>query len=390
MQFKDIHFYNSLKKEMRDIVRRNQIPHNILLDAQDGIPAVSLAIAWAQYMNCDSPKEEDSCGICSSCQKFQALQHPDLMFVYPVVKKGSATVSSENYLPEWRQLFDKYGVYWSNEQWLEMLNLENKQAVIYNEDASILVDRLSYAIVEAKYRCVIIYQLEKMTESGCNKLLKLMEEPPDNTIFITVSNHSERLLETIYSRMQRFELPLLSFQEVKEALVSINPSLEEDNISLKRLVNLSQGLISKALLSQKDTHINERNFLYLEILIKGLNSREFIVFRTLGEQMQKDGREAAICFFDYLEESFRLLYRFLITREMPKYLKTEDRKRIEFFLGVVSIENIRDLYLCTEQAIQDIKGNVSTKIVVFSTLLEYTRILSSAIKRSKIYRKRYK
>ncbi len=381
MQFKDIDAYDSLKNHFRSLKKTKKIHHNLLLEIQDGMPGIAMALAWTQYLNCEQATEEDSCGECPSCKQIQQLQHPDLHFIFPVINSAGAETPPDNFLPQWREMNKQFGVYWEYQDWLQALNPENKQPTIYANDAPALLNKLNLTISQAKYRCVIIYLPEKMNEVTSNKLLKTMEEPPERTLFISISIHPEKLLETVYSRMQVLEMPLLSSEELGKAVLKKSPHLEDRPLDLERIVLQAQGLAGKAIkLSQKDKN-DSLKLRYLEPLFRTFFTRELIVFRTLGEQFQLDGRETALQMMDYFEEAFRILYRQHCSGEFPIYIEDEEKKIMMILKDCITSRNIKEIYHYTEQAIQHIRGNVSTKSTIFDTFIHYLSVIAPEIKR---------
>lgn len=385
MQFKDIDGYEGLKQHLRDMAQSGRIPHNLLLEIQDGMPGISMAIAWAQYLNCAQPHDGDSCGTCQSCRQMERLEHPDLHFIYPVINSSGEDTPSDNFAPKWREFIKKYGVYADYEEWVQILNPEKEQPTIYSNDAYALERKLQLTIGQSVYRCIIIYQPDKMSEAMSNKLLKTMEEPPERTLFISVSFRPERILETIYSRMQPIEMMPLSRQEVEAALLRYNPNLATAPQLLESILRRSQGLVGRARKLITDNNANtKRNINYLDLLTRTIISKDLIVFRTLSEQLEMDGRETAIAVLDYFEECFRFLFRQSISEELVAPLSADELFILKKLKGCVTQNNISQLYTLTEQAILHIRGAISPKIVLFDTFIRYTSAIAPELKKKKV------
>lgn len=202
MRFADIQGNAHVVEALRTMVDRGRIPHAILLHEDDGGGAFPLLLAFLQYLYCGNRTDGDSCGSCPSCNKVSKLIHPDVHFVFPVVSKGSSesTVSpSLLYLPKWRELLSENPSF-REAEYNEALGFEQKSTVITVAEASSILSRLSLSAVEGGYRSVVMYLPEKMNPSAANKLLKMVEEPPGNTLFLMVTHAPERVLTTIYSR----------------------------------------------------------------------------------------------------------------------------------------------------------------------------------------------
>lgn len=223
------------------MVQHNRLSHALLFLGKEGSGALSLAMAFSQYLVCEqingkikppmesslfgepepannqSPNLLDSCGVCSACIKANQLIHPDIHFSYPVVPKkpGDKPVSTD-YIAEWRAFFlmHPYGnVY----DWLQFIGAENKQGNITSEECNDITRKISLKSFESEYKVLVIWMPEYLTKNG-NKLLKLIEEPPPNTLFLLVAENEDLILPTILSRTQLVKIPLLTNLEVESAL----------------------------------------------------------------------------------------------------------------------------------------------------------------------------
>lgn len=378
MQFRDIIGYESLKNELRRISATGHIPHNILFDMEDGMPGVGLALAWIQYLNCLAPHGGDSCGVCAHCKMLSQLAYPDVHYIFPVVNATDVETPSDNFLGQWREMFAAEGAYFDHEIWLRYLKAGKQQPVIYSKDAIALEHKLSIASSEGGYRMVIIYQPDRMNEAAANKLLKLMEEPPEKTIIVSVCFAVEQLLETILSRMQRFELLPLSQDELKIGLQQFYPQAQEKD--LMRAALRSDGILLRArqILSNDTTMAKYTE--YFGQLIGDIVRKDVVALRKLSEKMDGEGREWIIAALISFEECFRLSFTGNFTGANSN-LSTDGEQAIFIALnGVIAPSNIESIYRTTESAIRHVRGNVSAKMVLFDTFLRYTAALSPALK----------
>ena len=204
MKFADIEGNAPLVEALRSMVDRGRIPHAILFHEDDGGGAIPIILAFLQYLYCTGHSESDSCGTCPSCNKVGKLIHPDIHFVYPVASAGKSssdsTVSpSLPYIPKWRELVAA-DPYFTEAQFNEALGMEQKSTVITVAEAASVLSRLSLSAVEGGYRTVVMYLPEKMNAPTANKLLKMIEEPPEKTLFLLVTHNPEKVLVTIFSR----------------------------------------------------------------------------------------------------------------------------------------------------------------------------------------------
>ena len=216
MLFKDIIGQVATKQQLRQAVREGRIPHAQLFTGVAGIGKLQLALAYAQYLNCPNRTEEDSCGTCPTCLQFQHLQHPDLHFAFPIVKTEDYD-RCDDYLDSWRQIIlEKH--YFDLDDWHKALGLETKQSMIYEKESQEILRKLSLKAYGNGYKIMIIWQPEKMNATSANKLLKLLEEPPAQTLFLLISEHPEQLLSTIQSRVQVVRVPRLEKETIAAAL----------------------------------------------------------------------------------------------------------------------------------------------------------------------------
>jgi DNA polymerase III subunit delta' len=242
MSFKNVIGQTEVKQQLVELVQHNRLSHALLFLSSEGSGALSLAIAFAQYIVCekvngkgqtfsvpllfgDEPqlqaKEErptDACGICAACIKAQQLIHPDIHFSYPVIPKkpGDKPVST-NYITEWREFISRHP-YGNVYDWLQFIGAENKQGNITAHECNDIIHKLSLKSFESEYKILIMWMPEYLGNEG-NKLLKLIEEPPANTLFIFVAENESLILQTILSRTQLVKIPALETIDIENALI---------------------------------------------------------------------------------------------------------------------------------------------------------------------------
>ena len=260
MQFDEIIGQRQVKQHLVDLVQRNRLSHALLFLSKEGNGSLSLAIALGQYVTCEkaNPKaslfEEkaksaksraltDSCGMCPSCLKAQQLIHPDIHFSYPVVtkKSGSPPISTD-YISEWREFIKTYP-YGNIYDWLQFIGAENKQGNITAQECNDIIRKLSLKSFESEYKILILWMPEYLGNEG-NKLLKLIEEPPPNTLFILVAESESLILPTIVSRCQLIKIPALETHEIEEALINRNKTNKE---TARQAAIVSEGNYREAL-----------------------------------------------------------------------------------------------------------------------------------------------
>jgi len=243
MQFSKIINQQEVKQQLVELIQHNRLSHALLFLSKEGGGALSLALALAQYLTCEkaNPKSQsqnstaslfeepttsnlksqtsnDSCGVCPSCTKANQLVHPDIHFSYPVVTKKSGTPPlSVDYITEWREFINNYP-YGNVYDWLQFIGAENKQGNITANECNDIIRKLSLKSFESEYKILIMWMPEYLGAEG-NKLLKLIEEPPPNTLFILVAENETLLLPTIVSRCQMIKIPMLETTDIETALI---------------------------------------------------------------------------------------------------------------------------------------------------------------------------
>lgn len=220
MQFSRIPGQHSLKRRLIQTVKENRVSHAQLFYGPEGSGKLAMAVAYAQYINCPGRTAEDSCGHCLSCIKYEKLIHPDFHFILPVAvtKKISKNPVTREFLPEWRELLLSKGCYVSLHDWYEKIELENKQAFINADDCNEIIKTLNYKAYEAEYKVMILWMVEKLFHAAAPKILKILEEPPDKTLFILISANPDQIIPTILSRTQPVKFPKVDDAVVLEVL----------------------------------------------------------------------------------------------------------------------------------------------------------------------------
>ena len=246
MLFKEIIGNSTIKQQLIDTVKKNRVSHAQLFFGNTGNGKLALALAYAQYLNCENKTDIDSCGDCSSCFKYKNLSHPDLHLIFPVLKMpGSKTSTSDNFVNKWRS-FVLENPYASLNDWSEIFDSNNKtgkQFLIYKDEADVIHQKLTLKNFESPYRVVLIWMPEKMNLEASNKLLKLFEEPPKGTIFLLISTSPNKLLPTIISRLQKIKVPDFTKNDI---LTYLDKSLIDTEKS-KKLIAITGSNLGKIL-----------------------------------------------------------------------------------------------------------------------------------------------
>ena len=248
MRFADVIGNASVARMLASMADNSRVAHALLLYENEGSGALPLALAYVQYLCCQNPHDGDSCGECPSCRQISKLIYPDMHFVFPV-NKGPKTnddkPTSESYLKCWRELVLQYP-YFTEAQLQKALGVENKNTLIAVAEAQKLISKLSLTSVADSYKSVIFYLPEKMNQETANRLLKIVEEPPEKTIFIFITHSPEKVLQTIFSRCQSIRVLPLSREEAAKVRALSPFDQDEDESSYMDIFSDLMGALMRS------------------------------------------------------------------------------------------------------------------------------------------------
>ena len=375
MLFKDIIGQESTKQQLRQAVREGRIPHAQLFAGIAGIGKLQLALAYAQYLNCPHRTEEDSCGTCPTCLQFQHLQHPDLHFVFPIV--GSDEVCN-SFLEPWRQiLLTKH--YFDLNEWHEALGVETKQSMIYEKESGEILRKLSLKAYGDGYKVMIIWQPEKMNATTANKLLKILEEPAEKTVFLLVSEHPEQLLSTIRSRVQTVQIPRLETETIAAALQQRGI----DEIKANDLARIANGSYLAALKKADESEENQqelRDFiaLFRDAYTVGVLKDPQKKFESLTRLRRwalemadsKVGRERQKHFLQYTQTQVRENFIRNVGRPELNYQMEDERIFSDRFAPFIHSGNVEAIMNQLDLAERQIEQNGNAKMIFFDLCLQ--------------------
>jgi len=244
MKFAQVIGHNDVKKRLIHSAKENRVSHALLFLGPEGTGGLPMAVAFAQYLVCENPGDDDSCGTCSACIKMEKYVHPDVSFSFPVATKDKIKEpKSVDFIEQFRKaiLAEPYLNYMS---WMDAADIENKQGIISVHESADIMHRLNLKAVEAPYKIVIIWLPEKMNHPAANKLLKILEEPPEKTLFFLVSENYEELLSTVVSRTQLVKVSRISESDM---LTELTTNHGVDKATARHLHHKSNGSFSEAL-----------------------------------------------------------------------------------------------------------------------------------------------
>lgn len=377
MLFREIIGQEQTKNQLRRAVHEGRVPHAQLFTGISGIGKLQLALAYAQYLNCPNRTEEDSCGTCPTCLQFQHLQHPDLHFVFPIVKTDAGD-TCDAFLEPWRELILNQH-YFDLEDWHRALGVETKQSMIYEKESGEILRKLSLKAYGNGYKVMVIWQPEKMNADCANKLLKILEEPSDKTVFLLVSEHPEQLLSTIRSRVQMISVPRLETETVAAALRDKGMDARRAD-DIARIANGSYlAALKKA--DESDTNQQElRDFiaLFRDAYTIGVLSDPQKKYESLKRLRQwsldmadsKVGRERQKHFLQYAQQQVRENYiRNMAQPELNYQMEAEQEFSVRFapFIHDGNVEAIMNQLDLAERQIEQ---NGNAKMIFFDLCLQ--------------------
>jgi DNA polymerase III subunit delta' len=405
MQLKNIIAQEETKRQLKELVQKNRLSHALLFLGREGSGALPLAIAFAQYVLCEkvNPKAkaenvnslfgeeeshdipvkfEDSCGVCASCQKAAQLIHPDLHFSYPALKKDSnhSRVLSTDYITEWREFILQYP-YYNVADWINFLKENpktkieaavNKQGNITVQECDDISHKLSLKAFESPYKILIMWMPEFLGNSG-NKLLKLIEEPPPDTLFIFVAEDENAILPTILSRTQLIKIPSLSNSDVEKALINEHNILPE---KAAQIAAVSEGNFREALLllknAEEDWQAQVREWLNVTLKYNVNAQLKWI------DEISRIGREKQKQFLKYfihlLQQAIRVRY---LNEENLSSIPEDERDFAQRLNNMCSMEAQEAIINELDKAIYYIERNAHAKMLFHALTIRFFHIIKN-------------
>lgn len=369
MLFSQVPGHEAIKQKLKQTVHENRVSHAQLFLGQEGVGKLALAIAYAQYINCEYRTTTDSCGICPSCLQYSQYAHPDLHFIFPTINNGAVKAASQNYMGKWREFVIENHCFISLDQWYAKIGVENKQGIISTDDALDIIRTLSYTSYESQYKIMIIWMVEKLHHAAAPKLLKILEEPPDKTLFILIAEDHLQVINTILSRTQLIKIPKLADHELIEALVV---NLSTDRINARKAVRFAGGSYIKAIqwLNEEDGENNFilfRNLLRLSWNAKPKESSDYI------DKISKLGRERIKSILSegliVIRETFKKNIGLL---DNEKY-EGEEATFLKNFSPYINKSNVWQIYEIINEAINQTERNANTTIMLLDVVYQINR-----------------
>jgi DNA polymerase III subunit delta' len=374
MNFSQIPGQKKIIGKLIQSVREERVSHAQLFTGPEGCGSMALALAYARYISCENRTEKDSCGICKSCVKYEKIIHPDLHFVFPVIKGKKVTDPvSNNYLEEWRE-FVKKSPYFTINHWLDSIEVGNAQGMIFASEASEIIKKLSLKSFESDFKIMIIWLPEKMHQATSNKLLKMIEEPPEKTLFLLVSEEPDKVIPTILSRCQIVKIPSFSNHDIEKYLIQ-NLNIPADKVA--DISRVSKGNIIRAIELCENEDSSLTNLERFKSLMRFAWKRDIISIIGWSEEIASTGREAQKNFISF---SLRLLREnLMLTLDQMKnslvFLTGDEADFSGKFHPSVNQNNIYPLSEEFNLVYSHIEANGNAKIIFLDLALKVTKLI---------------
>ena len=375
MLFSEIVGHDDLKKRLIQSVNENRVAHAQLFVGTEGSGKMALAIAYAQYINCQNRTESDSCGVCPSCKKYMSLSHPDLHFIFPTATNKSVKKDPESdlFLAEWREYFSDCQGYVNLSEWFDKLDIENKQGIINVRDASTVIRKLSFKSYESEYKVVILGMPEKLNVFSANKLLKLIEEPPEKTLFLLVAENQEEVLSTIRSRCVLVKVPRLDTAVIKDALVEKCGCSEQLALDAATMSNGSWPL------AKRFSNDIDNEMLYADTFRKWMRYcfkgavPELIDF--VANEIKGLGREKQKALLEYGLNIFHCSLLINNNISSAVMLTSAEKTFAQNFAPYINMKNVTQICALFEESINQIVRNANAQLVFMDDSLKMSKLL---------------
>lgn len=375
MLFNEIIGQEETKQMLLRAVQTNHLAHALLFDGPMGGANLALALALAQYVNCEDKQQAgtpdaDACGRCASCVKMQKLVHPDLHMVFPVANLAKGK-TSEAYLTDWRKFLLEQP-YRTLPEWLETVGADNKQGNISAEEARSILQKLSLKSYEGNYKIMLIWLPELMNITSANALLKVLEEPPAQTLFLLVTNQSDKLLITILSRTQRVAVRAFTDEEVATYL---RQHLNLDETTARRVAYLADGNLAEALnLSKQETHSTDQHTWFADWM-RTCYRQDLIALVKQADQFDSFSKEKQKGLLDYSIRLYRDLFLWQQGAGALLRLPDDEMAFVKNFVKVLTVEHIERIVSDLNEAAYHLERNARAKMIMLDMSLTFSRLI---------------
>ena len=376
MRFSEVIGQEEAKNRLKGLVDEGRLPHALMLCGPEGCGKMALALAFATYLLCERHgNADDSCGACRQCLMADKLEHPDLHFTFPTIKLPSMSPEhkpvSDDFIRQWRLMLAS-GPYFSMTQWMEAMGAENQQAIITAGESDELTRKLSLKSSQGGYKVSVIWLPERMNADCANKMLKLIEEPPSQTVFIMVCQEPDRLLDTIRSRTQRIDIKRIDDESIRRALVE-RRAVGDD--TAQRISRMAAGSWLRATEALDAGNENEEFLDLFMMLMRLAYMRRIKDLKKWSDTMLAMGREKQKRFLAYMLRLVRENFMYNFGQPELNYMTQREEEFSRNFARFIHEGNILQINDLVNLAIRDIGQNANAKIVFFDLSLQMIMLL---------------
>ena len=376
MKFDEVIGQEDAKRRLVQMVKENRLPHAMMLCGPEGSGKMALAMAFASYLLCCKHENSDeACGECQQCHMLRTWEHPDLHFSFPVIRPAGTSaehkMKSDDFAKEWHEMISG-GAYFNMAQWLEQMKAANQQAQIFVGESDDLSRKLSMKSSQGGYKINIMWLAERMNAECANKMLKILEEPPQQTIFIMVCEDTDRMLETIKSRTQRIDIKRIEDKDIEEALVNKRGIGAED---AARIAHIANGSWMKAL---EALNADNENSVYFDMFVRLMRlayARNIKELKAWSEAAAAYGREKQKGMLLYFSKMTRENFMYNFHSPELNYMTTDEENFAKKFAPFINEANVIEIYELIAKALRDIVQNANGKIVFFDMAVQMIELL---------------
>ena len=389
MQFENIIGQEEVKRILISEADEGRLPHALLLTGPEGCGKMPVALALAKYLCCTGRHQADAqasmlaeqpeahktaCGTCTSCRQWEQLIHPDVHFIFPIVaSKARKKENCDDWITLWRDMLLR-NPYFTYADWIQQMEVENSQPVIYTRESDAIQRKLSLKSVQGGWRIVIIWLPEKMQEAGANKMLKLLEEPPAQTLFLLVSEEPQKVLGTILSRVQRVSMARLSDEEISKA---IHQHMGIGKKECDAIAHMANGSYAKALQMVTTDEGASVLFQLFTSLMRLAWSRKVKEMKAWSDELADMGRERQKDFLLYAQRMIRESFTANLHQPELNYMNAQEQQFTTRFAPFVSEKNAIGIMDQLQEAQVHIEQNVNAKMVFFDLILQLTVLIKN-------------
>jgi DNA polymerase-3 subunit delta' len=366
VKFADILGHSSIKKTLINSANSGRIPHAQMVIGSEGSSALPLAMAYAQYIACLNKTDDDSCGACSSCVKYNQLIHPDLHLSFPFIGSNE---TCDDYIQDFRKAFLSNPIM-SFGDWLQSIDSENKRANINIKECRNIIRKLALKPYESDYKVLIMWLPEFLGKEG-NVLLKLIEEPPTNTLFFLVTENQDLILSTIISRTQFIKIPAYPIEEIEQFL--LNNQLAGGDLA-RNAALMSEGNLNKAIKLANELE-NPQFELFRAWMLDCYQGQIYKIMDEL-ENYTETGKESLKMLFTYGIHMLRSAMLFK-HQDLSSKLSAQELEFVGKLSNLIGLDAAKEIYDGFNKAIFEIDRNGSVKLILINLSLTLKNNLKS-------------